>query len=77
MEDILTRLENSSQNESSHELQCRCFDAAEEISRLRAMLKKARSGLSCGLWDYGPDQDEHKQCDTLLVEIDAVLAPNV
>lgn len=35
MEDILSRLANSSANESSHELQCRCFDAAEEISRLR------------------------------------------
>lgn len=38
MEDILARLANSSSNESSHELQCRCFDAAEEISRMRALL---------------------------------------
>lgn len=36
MMDILARLANSSPNEGSHELQCRCFDAAEEISRLRA-----------------------------------------
>jgi hypothetical protein len=38
MKDILARLANSSSNESSHELQCRCFDAAEEISRLRSLL---------------------------------------
>lgn len=38
MEDILKRLAYSSPNESSHELQCRCFDAAEEISRLRTLL---------------------------------------
>lgn len=36
MEDIPARLANSSSNEGSHDLQCRCFDAAEEISRLRA-----------------------------------------
>lgn len=35
MMDILERLAGSSPNESSPELQCRCFDAAEEISRLR------------------------------------------
>lgn len=35
MEDILKRLADSSPNESSHELQCRCYDAAAEISRLR------------------------------------------
>lgn len=39
MIDILERLANSSCNESSHELQCRCFDAAEEVSRLRAALQ--------------------------------------
>lgn len=36
MQDILERLEQSSAIESSHELQCRCFDAAKEIMRLRA-----------------------------------------
>lgn len=41
MQDILTRLRSSSTNESSHELQCRCFDAAEEITRLRADIKAA------------------------------------
>lgn len=46
---------------------------AAEIERLRAMLAKARAGLSCGLWDYGPGQSEHEQCDDLLAEIDAVL----
>lgn len=40
MVDILERLANSSANESSHELQCRCFDAAEEISRLRFVIRK-------------------------------------
>lgn len=39
MKDILYRLANSSANESSHELQCRCFDAAEEISRLREIVR--------------------------------------
>ena len=40
MKDILERLANSSANEGSHELQCRCFDAAAEISRLRAAIIK-------------------------------------
>ena len=38
--DILTRLAESSQNESSHELYCRCLDAAEEVSRLRDGLRR-------------------------------------
>lgn len=42
MKDILERLANSSATESSHELQCRCFDAAEEISRLREELIKTQ-----------------------------------
>jgi hypothetical protein len=41
---------------------------------LRAMLVKARAGLSNGLWDYGPGQDEHEQCDALIAEIDAALS---
>lgn len=41
MEDILERLRNSSTNESSHELQCRCLDAADAIARLRADIKAA------------------------------------
>jgi len=44
MQDILYRLANTSSNESSHELQCRCFDAAEEISKLRAALEDIASG---------------------------------
>ena len=40
MQDILERLSHSSVNESSHELQCRCFDAADEISRLRNAIKQ-------------------------------------
>lgn len=43
MTDILARLANSSQNEGSHELQCRCFDAAEEISRLRMEAEASKS----------------------------------
>lgn len=41
---------------------------------LLAMLKKARDGLSGGLWDYGPGQDEHTKCQALIEEIDALLA---
>lgn len=37
MNDILTRCANSSPNETSYELFCRCLDAAQEISRLRAV----------------------------------------
>jgi hypothetical protein len=46
---------------------------AAEIKQLRAMLQKARGGLSCGLWDYGPGQSEHDQCDELIAEIDVTL----
>lgn len=41
--DILTRLNQSSANESSHELQCRCFDATEEIQRMRTELVRYAS----------------------------------
>lgn len=44
-----------------------------EIERLSGMLQKARDGLSCGLWDYGPGQSEHDQCDELIAEIDGIL----
>ena len=44
MKDILERLSLSSQNESSEELVCRCFDAAEEISRLRVEIERLRIG---------------------------------
>lgn len=37
--DILERLADSSPNESSHELYCRCLDAAEEVSRLRETMR--------------------------------------
>ena len=36
---------------------------SEEIDRLRSALGKARDGLAGGLWDYGPGQDEHEQCN--------------
>lgn len=42
MQDILEQLENSSATENSLELQCRCFDAAEEIRRLRALIDAMR-----------------------------------
>jgi len=45
MRDILYRLANSSPNEGSHELQCRCFDAAEEISRLREIVRDLLADL--------------------------------
>lgn len=35
MKDILERLRNSSPDEGSHELFCRCLDAATEIEDLR------------------------------------------
>lgn len=38
MQYILYRLEQSTPNEGSHELYCRCLDAAAEIYRLRAAL---------------------------------------
>ena len=46
MKDILERLAHSSANEGSHDLQCRCFDAAEEISRLRIQRVELVSALS-------------------------------
>jgi hypothetical protein len=38
MKDILERLAHSSPNEGSHDLYCRCLDAAEEVSRLRSLI---------------------------------------
>lgn len=48
----------------------------DKIEHLSMMLAKARKGLSCGLWDYGPGQSEHKQCESLIAEIDACLWPS-
>ena len=53
MKDILERLADSHSNEGSHDLQCRCFDAAEEISRLRVQ----RDELLVVLKDF-VDNDE-------------------
>lgn len=47
---------------------------AEVNAELLGALEKARSGLSNGLWDYGPGQDEHEQCDELIDEIDVIIA---
>lgn len=48
---------------------------AEPVNaELVGMLAKARAGLSSGLWDYGPGQDEHEQCNELIEEIDALLS---
>ena len=44
--DILKRLAESSNRESSHELQCRCFDAAEEISRMRCERETMQEAIS-------------------------------
>ena len=49
----------------------RALDASHQ--RLKEALEKARNGLSGGLWDYGPDQDEHTQCNALIEELDAAL----
>lgn len=56
-------------------------DAAARIAELEkqrdtllAALEKARNGLSGGLWDYGPGQDEHDKCNHLIAEIDAAIA---
>ena len=49
------------------------MEMVAEIERLRSMLKKARDGLSAGLWDYGPGQNEHDQCDELIGCLDAEL----
>lgn len=43
--DIVERLRNSSPNECSHELQCRCLDAAAEIERLRTAMGEAAARL--------------------------------
>lgn len=55
MLDILLRLCESSTNESSHELQCRCMDAAAEITKLRAEAADAK----CVLWAIGLSPTHH------------------
>lgn len=42
MQDILERLANSSPNEGSHDLYCRCLDAAQEVSKLRAIFNEIK-----------------------------------
>lgn len=49
-------------------------DAIEQRDTLLAALEKTRKGLSGGLWDYGPGQDEHDKCNHLIAEIDAAIA---
>ncbi len=57
---------------------CRIQQEADSLRALNAelleALGKARSGLSNGLWDYGPGQDEHAQCNELIEEVDAAIA---
>lgn len=48
MRDILARLLGSRPNESSHELYCRCLDAAREIERLREGNAPAIPPCECG-----------------------------
>ena len=55
MRDILLRLCESSTNESSHELQCRCMDAAAEITRLRTEASDAKRVL----WAIGLSPPHH------------------
>ena len=43
--DILERLANSSPNEGSHDLHCRCLDAAAEISRMQAEIKQLKTAM--------------------------------
>lgn len=72
--DILKRLADSSCNESSHELQCRCFDAAEEISWLRAALKKwvdARNAPITGIFGLG-EMEELRKAENELEQLIAV-----
>lgn len=52
--DILDRLLNSSPDEGSHELQCRCLDAAAEIARQRdhiSILEIAFRESQAKLWE--------------------------
>jgi hypothetical protein len=62
MQDILARLANTSSNESSHELQCRCFDAAEEISMLRATEEGAKESFGVLVQQK---QDAEAECKRL------------
>lgn len=52
MHDILARLRDSSPNEGSHDLHCRCLDAADEVERLRAAMLRCVIRLE-------QDGDEH------------------
>lgn len=68
-------------NENGHLVRLALSALIAERDSLRALnaelleaLEKARSGLSNGLWDYGPGQDEHAQCNELIEEVDAAIA---
>ena len=82
MQDILTRLRSSSTNESSHELQCRCFDAAEELDLLYKALAKAKwdSERLLGLLREALENLDHRDlnmCGNDLADrIEAALTPN-
>ena len=45
----------------------------EVATELQKLLEEARGALAGGLWDYGPGQDEHTQCQLLINRIDAEL----
>lgn len=45
MQDILERLHNSQPNEGSHDLACRCIDAAQEIERLNKRISDAPAAI--------------------------------
>lgn len=68
-------------NENGHLVRLALSELIAERGSIRAVnaelleaLEKARSGLSNGLWDYGPGQDEHAQCNELIEEVDAAIA---
>ena len=68
--DILKRLADSSPSESTHELQCRCWDAAEEISKLRAVLEVTRGNIQSIKTSVGVGVITY---DVWLDEVDKVL----
>lgn len=48
-------------------------DEQLEIVRMEELLIEARNALAGGLWDFGPEQDEHAACNAVIVRIDEFL----
>ena len=73
--DILKRLRDSSPNEGSHDLQCRCIDAANEIERLRAALSEITPAFNmCRM--IMDSQEARDDAGEIVQRCRAVLAPN-